>query len=120
MSNTQDTQRFTMTAEHIALLSAGCVYWERSDCGAPGIDPKRPYGNSDLHRDVAQLLGIALEVADEWEGPIPSVAQQKHLEKIHRETETALQIVLATQSFEPGEYETPRYTNKWRRVTTEG
>lgn len=44
------------TADHATLIAA--AYWQWNDCeyGAPEIDPKRPYGNSDVEGDLAELL----------------------------------------------------------------
>lgn len=44
------------TADHLTLLRR--AWWDWYDCeyGAPAIDPKRPYGNSDVDGDLAELL----------------------------------------------------------------
>lgn len=44
------------TADHMTLLRA--TYWNWNDCefGAASMDPKRPYGNSDVDGDLAELL----------------------------------------------------------------
>jgi hypothetical protein len=43
-----------------ALKLLPCVYWRWEDCefGAPSVDCKRPYGNSSVYRDIADILGI--------------------------------------------------------------
>ena len=92
---------FTMTVEHIALLRAAYVYWERCESGAPCIDPKRPYGNGDVARDVAKIIGEPA-TGDTYDD-MPD-EQRARLLRLHRETEEALQIVLVTGSFEPGNY----------------
>lgn len=41
-----------------------CWYWDKCETGAPAVDPKRPYGNSDVDCDVLEILGIAPEGND--------------------------------------------------------
>ena len=41
---------FTLTVDHITLLNNMWVDWSDVEYGAPEIDPKRPYGNSDVAR----------------------------------------------------------------------
>lgn len=44
------------TKDHLKLLKA--AYWSWDDCefGAASMDPKRPYGNSNVLNDLAELL----------------------------------------------------------------
>lgn len=46
-----------ITPEHLKLLER--LQWEFDDreFGAPGVDCKRPYGNSDVEFDIARILG---------------------------------------------------------------
>lgn len=94
---------FTMTDQHLALLREMNVGWQGDEFGAPEIDPKRPYGNSDVLDDMAEILGLDAD------------ADEDVLRRLHRETETALQIVLATGAAMPGRYRAPRYTTDWQR-----
>jgi hypothetical protein len=50
-----------ITAAHIKLLKE--LMWEMSDVeyGAPCVDPKRPYGNSSVAFDIAEILGWKIE-----------------------------------------------------------
>lgn len=73
------------------------VAWQDCETGAPEIDPKRPYGNSFVPRDVAEIIGEA------WpdENELSASAYEREAQKlgdrmmvIHREMETALQIIL--------------------------
>ena len=48
---------FELTEEHIKLLRQMCVSWDDCEFGAPAIDCKRPYGNSDVYSDIAKILG---------------------------------------------------------------
>jgi hypothetical protein len=94
-------QLFELTEDHIALLRNMWVQWQEDEFGAPEIDPKRPYGDSSVHKNLKEILG---------KRPIAT------LNKIHKETETALQIVLATGSFKPGWYEADQYDKNWVKV----
>jgi hypothetical protein len=105
------TKRFELKKEHIALLRKAVVGWQRCEFGAPEIDPKRPYGNSDVYSDIAEILKLKPAKDDHSEQ-----AQYEVMDTLHKETETALQIVLCTGSFEPGVYETREYFNDWKRV----
>jgi hypothetical protein len=91
--------RFVLTAEHVKLLRASYTWWDDMEFGAAAIDPKRPYGNSDVLPDLRELL--------------PGVDDDDLL-RLHRETETALEVALRAGSFEPGEYVTRRYFSEWR------
>lgn len=57
---------FELTEDHIKLVRA--MYFERSNIefGAPGVDPKRPYGNSSVIRDIVDILDD-VDDADNWE-----------------------------------------------------
>lgn len=107
-------RRFQLTKDHIDLLRASGVSWNEAETGAATIDPKRPYGNSDVERDVAEVL--------RWKvfGDGPSDEQRDRLLEAHRETETALQILLAFagEAVLPGWYEQTEPYNRrsWRRV----
>lgn len=93
---------FNLTNQHIALLRRANVTWGNAEYGAPRIDPKRPYGNSDVEGDMLEILQN-------------EVKQQ--LGTLHRETETALCIILKTGSFIPGVYITScEWTDDWMLV----
>lgn len=99
--------RFKVEPEHITLLHNAYVRWEDCETGAPAIDPKRPYGNSNVVMDIAELLGVTL--AEDWANGYPEV---ETLSNLHRQTDTVLQIALDTLSFAPGEYVKVGY-GKW-------
>ena len=95
---------FEVTEEHLKLLKHSHVMWRASEYGAPMIDPKRPYGNTSVESDIAEIL--------EW-----GKYDNERAEKIHRELETVLQIVLVTQTFEPGLYNIRNeYTTDWIKL----
>lgn len=109
-------KHFTLTTEHIALLQAMEVGWQDTEFGAPEIDPKRPYGNSDVIPDIHEILTGGEET---W--PPDSRTEEAELReryaRLHRETETALQVVLrAGLDVAPGNYEANDYGSDWRLV----
>jgi len=109
--------KFTLKAEHLTLLQHAYVQWQDDETGAPEIDPKRPYGNSSVSRDVADILGLpqpdydttSADDYDKWENEMLA---------LHKETTVALQIVLANlpEAVTPGVYVCEEYTIKWRRL----
>ena len=107
-----EPKTFVLTADHVKLLRCACVRWDDTETGAPAIDPKRPYGNRGVASDVAEILGKAAAVCPHCHEPLEKSNGDAML-AIHRETATALQIVLSTGKFEPG-----HYTNTaWREWT---
>lgn len=115
-----DREVFVLTEEHLKLLQRMFVEWnDEAYDGAPQIDLKRPYGNSDVVGDVVEILGWECNShVDGWDNPRPSTEQKEAAMKLHRETETALQIVLQTMSFAPGTYVSEQYSSKWTLANT--
>lgn len=110
-----DDMKFELTDNHIKLLTKMYVYFDDySYDGAPAVDTKRPYGNSSVVYDLYEIL-----FEKDWDSDddIPDKLYEE-LMTVHRETATALQIVLVTKSFEPGIYEkSNRYDSRsWRKV----
>lgn len=105
---------FTLTEDHIKLLRNAHVQWNFRGTGAPEIDTKRPYGDSDV---FSQILYI-LDRQPDWGNGQWSEAQIVEAEKIHKEIEFALQIVLCCKSFRPGTYrrKSEYDTRTWSRV----
>lgn len=70
--------------EHIKLLVR--ANWQFIDCeyGAPAIDCKRPYGNSDVEEDIANILGWKLFENKYGEKQI-SKEQSDTARKLHKE-----------------------------------
>jgi hypothetical protein len=108
------TDTFDLTGDLVKLLRASVVDRELSEWeyGAAQIDPKRPYGNSDVERDIATTLGWIPDSADiEVEDEMRARAKA-----LHAQTPMALQVVLESGSFAPGRYERKRYVGTWQRV----
>ena len=110
--------QFEMTENHIKLLQHMYFdYDEYTETGAPYADPKRPYGNSNVVYDIYEII-----FGKYWEGEDEDDDMDEELQddlmSIHYETATALQIILATKSFEPGVYEMEdgRDRFSWRKV----
>lgn len=61
--------------------------------------------------DVAEILGVEPIVDDEY--GLINEPLRSQLDRLHLETETALQIILSTGEFTPGTYINEEYTNKW-------
>ena len=109
-------QKFTLTKDHIKLLRRFQVGWQDCETGAPEIDPKRPYGNSDVENDIHEILtGETIGCTDSKRDELTEKETDKY-SKLHREMGNALQIVLATGSFKPGNYEADEYDSDWRLV----
>jgi len=114
-------ERFEVTPDHIKLLQAMYVGWNVSENGAPTIDPKRPYGNSCVTEDIAKILGWKMPDEDgeftlpeDKDDPFEKVYNQAM--KIHKETETCLQILLVNLSIGPGTYEKEGYGRNWKKL----
>lgn len=96
---------FTFTEQHRKLLQRMTVGWGSDEFGAPEIDPKRPYGNSDVYRDMAEILGWPDDLSED---------QIRQLDQLHSETQTALEILLQHGMVIPGEYvELHDYHRDW-------
>ena len=107
--------RFTLTHEHLKLLRRMYVGWQDCETGAPEIDQKRPYGNSSVAEDVAEILGMEPADSDNGE-PTLSQAQRERCATLHRETETALQIFLRCGTVAEATYRRgDAYSEDWKR-----
>jgi hypothetical protein len=110
-------QSFRVLPEHIILLQRMNMRWDDCEFGAPGVDSKRPYGNSDVVSDIAEILGVK-GALDRHGYEEFSDEQEDYLCKLHRQTEVVLQIFLKTGTMLPGLYESSgQYsTLSWQRV----
>jgi hypothetical protein len=120
-------REFTVTEDHLKLLRHARISWDPGEFyGAPAINSKRPYGNSQVVEDVAELVQ-APDSDYEWTEeevifPQRHTARFKHLRTeaaegylhLHVQTAIALQIVLATGEFRPGRYRREGYIG-WER-----
>jgi hypothetical protein len=100
-------REFTVTEEHLKLLRHIHLYWDYGEgYGAPAVNPKRPYGSSDVERDIAEIL----EAPDsDWElvdGEVlyPTPEAQERFTRLHVETMLVLHVTLAAGELRPGRY----------------
>jgi hypothetical protein len=109
----ETVKRFTVTKDHIILLQNMYVGWNDCEYGAPSIDPKKPYGNSDVEGDIVKLLGFATSAGNYVELPDELSTRARIL---HQEMEVVLAILLNNLSIKPGCYERILYGGKWKPV----
>lgn len=116
------TTIFEIKPVHLKLLQKMFVGWQDCETGAPEIDPKRPYGNSDVVQDMHYILTGSYLDEDELEEK--GLSYDDELDKLHelyiplhREMDTVLQIVLHTMSFETGIYEKADYGKSWIKIS---
>lgn len=112
----EQTKKFTLTVEHIKLVSHFNVDWNSAENGAPSVDPKRPYGNSRVACDIYEILHGEVVGRATSKKEALSAEEETALLKLHQETKDALQVILATKSFTPGIYEAPNYSHDWKLV----
>ena len=105
--------KFTIKKEHLLLLQNLIVVWNDGDGpGAPGINTKKPYGNSGVEKDIAEILKWKLK-----DGEL-SEAQEVKAIKLHTELETVLSICLSTLSFTEGTYkQVDTFPDKWIKTS---
>lgn len=115
-TNNKKMTKFTLTQDHIKLLSKTYISWNDCEYGAPEINPKRPYGNSDVIDDIAEILEIKGKECSNCGEPDYSDKDFAYMEQIHKELETALKIVLSNlPNVKLGEYEYDGY-NEWSLI----
>jgi hypothetical protein len=107
-------KRLKVTENHIKLLKELYIGWEDCEFGAPCVDCKRPFGNSDVYGDMAEILGIKL--ANQEENFELYEKQIYSLSKGYKELQDCLQILCKNLSIEVGEYECDDYGTNWRKV----
>jgi len=108
---------FIVTEKHIELLKRANVSWNDGEFGAPEIDPKHPYGNSDVLMDIAEIIGLGIFVDGDGEKHL-NKDQENLCLKLHKEIETALQILVSNCHIEVGTYEAEEYDyDSWKKVS---
>ncbi len=112
-------KEFRVTEDHIKLLQKTIVNWDSSCSGSPMIDPVQPYGTTCVQCDVAKILDIKPRFSHKDKTVEYREDQVEYMEKIHKETQIALQIFLNTGKMEPGLYR-DRLWNQWEKVGESG
>ena len=116
---------FTITKQEIKLVQEMYVSWDDCEFGAPSIDPKRPYGNSDVLLDMAEILGFLPgdkykykeQNQDAYEEMVV-VEQEEVLLELHSNMQTVLQILIDNLSLKEGIYKKEKYNGRWEKVQT--
>ena len=106
-------KEFIVTEDHLKLLDRAYIEYDSwTEFGAPEVDPKRPYGNSDVYEDIAEILGIEPEGDDSF-----SQHQEDYMLRVHKDMQHVLQILVRNRSIEAGTYETSTdYGVDWKKV----
>ena len=86
-------QTFKVKKEHMALVKEFYITDSNCEFGAPAVDPKRPYGNSDVYGDIAKILNISSDSNGDF-----TDAQIDRMIKLHEELTTVLQIICCNLS----------------------
>ncbi len=86
-------QTFKITKEHMALVEKIYITDNKCEFGAPTVDPKRPYGNSDVYGDIAKIFNIPSDNNGDF-----TDAQIDRMTKYHKELTTVLQIICCNPS----------------------
>jgi len=107
-------RKFVLTEEHIKLLRNANISWDSCEYGAPCIDPKRPYGNGDVLRDMAKILECSGGTCPHCGEPIDE-QDTARLEDLHLELENALQIFVKHATIELGAYYADPYSSDWKK-----
>jgi len=121
---------FRLTEDHLKLIKRMFIDWDDSAYeGAPAVGLKRPYGNSDVYFDVAEILADGSDVdamsSYNRDGELKKLTlvdgrefTLEDLVKLHQETGVALQICTCTLSFQTGVYRKRELYNSlsWERV----
>jgi len=100
-------EKFVLLQEHLLLLEHANFVWNGGEYGAPGIYSKKPYGNSDVLGDIARILGYKKkEVCPHCQEPLEEREKEEkdrmYMDRLHRETLTALQVITQARIAEPG------------------
>lgn len=113
--------QFELKEEHLDLLKNGCWEYDGScEYGSIGLDCKRPFGNSSVEYDIAEIIGDE-ELLDAYENDrdlekIFEDRESKYFE-LYKELATALEIIFQLNTFELGVYEKEDNwsSSKWRK-----
>jgi hypothetical protein len=112
---TRNLREFEVTETHLKLLRLANVCWSEVEFGAPEINGKRPYGNSNVLADVAEVIRPDIAVGDPDLIYDYAEEHEDELARLHVETAIVLQIALCTGVFRPGRYRKVGW-NQWDLV----
>ena len=121
-----EQEYYRLTEEQVLLIRELHVDWmpgsEIGYDGAPCVNSKRPFGNSNVGGDVHEIVDPRTcdEIWNEYDEEDEDAFYEKQLETYNRYYKTlgkALQVVLSSGSFEPGMYSCNKYSRNYQRVT---
>lgn len=95
---------FTITEDHLKLARRMHVGWQDCEFGAPEINPKRPYGNSDVIGDIRTILDREVHECENCGHVQESQDDREELARLHAEMQHVLQIAFVTGEFKAGVY----------------
>jgi hypothetical protein len=106
-------ETFTVKPEHLKLLKRMYIGWEDCEFGAPAVDCKRPYGNSWVYGDIADILDIKPAGENEEEF---TDEQEDVMRGLHKEMQTVLQILVKNPltGIRLGVYQCHEYDTDWK------
>ena len=83
----------TITEAHLKLLRRANVQWLDIEFGAPGLDPKRPYGNSSVLEDMHEILtGESIGCTDSERDSLTRGEEDRYAE-LHLQMRAVLQAL---------------------------
>lgn len=110
-------ERFEVTEDHLKLVrQMNFRYEDWSEFGAPAVDSKRPYGNSDVLSDIVEIITGHNPYNEDGDLEQWVKDREQQFMKLHKETATVLEIAARTGKFEAGVYRTPTYFREWEKV----
>ena len=107
-------RHFTLVEGHLILLRN--AYWEHSpnsECGAPAINPKRPFGNSSAEEDMIELLYPGATICPSCGEHIITLEQREHARRLYEQLPVALEVILTARSFVLGYYVADEHKRNW-------
>ena len=111
MPNFHTSQWFILTPQHIALLR--CLTLVQYNSEGFGVDSIRPFGNSDIHGDIGDILARA-------QCTIQGKEDETEYQHLYEEMIVVMQITLQTSEMKSGVYyrDNPVHDN-WSRFPFE-
>ena len=114
-----ELKEFEVTDTHLLLLRRMYVSWDDCEFGAPEINPKRPYGNSDVVGDIAVMLKPEIEDWSYERRRAYIDTKTQEYTRLHAEAGLALQICLQRGAFTVGRFRKVGW-HRWEMVAADG
>lgn len=114
--------KFTLKNEHIVLLSN--LRWSVDNTIIKNISDEydsvpKPFGALNMFEEIDLLLNgksMDINILEYDEMPTYSEEQKEEWLKLYNELPRALEVILQTKSFEPGDYATKSYFRNWEKI----